>query len=110
MTASRGTAVFQITTMEFDSDMNFAPARFMPVNRAIAAKATIRPRPFRFPAWSSMLKWSVMNLVLLAYSIAARISIGAIATACSHDDQPAKNPVVDPWEKYGNRPVPPATG
>ena len=49
-------------------------------------------------------------LLLLAYSIAARISIGAMATACSQDDQPAKNPATGPCEKYGNRPVPPATG
>src|SRR5664279_382175 len=48
--------------------------------------------------------------MLLTYVIAARISIGAIATACSQDDQPATNPASGPCEKYGKRPVPPATG
>src|SRR6478609_4463653 len=56
MMASTGMAVFQITTMAFDSDMNLAPARFMQVNRIMAANATIWPSQFRFPASSSMLK------------------------------------------------------
>src|SRR6476646_9444302 len=43
-------------------------------------------------------------------AIVASTSIGAISTACSQDDHPATKPASGPWEKYGNRPVPPATG
>ena len=47
--ASRGTAAFQMTTMELLSDMNLAPARFMPVNKIISTMATMTPRALSRP-------------------------------------------------------------
>src|SRR4029077_19002133 len=114
MIASSGTAVFQITTIELLSAMKCAPARFIRVNKIIAIVATTRPNPFNSPAleplWWIMLKFSCTQVRLFAYAIAASTSIGAIRTACSQDDHPATKPASGPWEKYGNRPVPPATG
>src|SRR6476620_3343104 len=57
-----------------------------------------------------MLKFSSSQVRLFAYAMAASTSIGAISTACSQVDHPATKPASGPCEKYGNRPVPPATG
>jgi len=84
------------------------------VNSASSSVATTSPRvlsrPWFGPEPYSIGKFSFTLLMLLTYVMAASTSIGAIATACSHENQPAQKPASGPCEKYGNRPVPPATG
>ena len=67
--ASSGTAVFQITTIALLSDMNFAPARLIAVNRTMPSVATMSPvllsRPALGPSACSIGKFSLTLLMLL---------------------------------------------